>query len=59
MECLSYLSFSANWLNEVNTLAKGLGDFGMLATFITFWQGNPWAYCFASGALGVSVTVMV
>lgn len=24
----------------------------MLATFITFWQGHPWAYCFASGALG-------
>lgn len=48
MECICYLSFSANWLSEINTEAKELGDFSMLATFITFWQGNPWAYCLAS-----------
>lgn len=52
MEWIGYLSFSANGLKEISTLAKELGGFGMLATFITFWPGHPWAYCFASGALG-------
>lgn len=40
MECISALSFSANLLDEMNRPAKELADFCILASFVTFWQGN-------------------